>query len=170
MCGGRTFARSNATPTSLPRCCQARRCDLLNLADAVTPPEVFRFAAPCLNGDCVHSHAGLSLANLRRIASLPMRNPQNPGESRPPKVFAALAFFPGILHALTRLLEAPGVLAASSRQSKDRPRRHFLAGRPPWRARAFSASVRNSLRIGSVAWPAALSARACAFSAVRGAV
>ena len=28
--------------------------ELLNLADPVTPPEVFRFAAPCLNGNCVH--------------------------------------------------------------------------------------------------------------------
>jgi hypothetical protein len=43
--------------------------ELLNFASPVTPPEVFRFAAPCMNGGCAH-FKGNACSLVSRIVQL----------------------------------------------------------------------------------------------------
>jgi hypothetical protein len=44
---------------------------LLKLCDPVTPTEVFRFAAPCLGGGCVHFQGSKCLLAQRIVTMLP---------------------------------------------------------------------------------------------------
>jgi hypothetical protein len=45
--------------------------ELLALAKPVTPPEVFRFAAPCMNAGCVHFKANSCSLVSRVVENLP---------------------------------------------------------------------------------------------------
>jgi hypothetical protein len=45
--------------------------ELLALAKPATPPEVFRFAAPCMNGGCVHFKGNACSLASRVVKTLP---------------------------------------------------------------------------------------------------
>lgn len=52
--------------------------DVIALAEPVTPTEVFRFAAPCMNAGCVHFTAGVCRLASRIVQFLPEVGTQLP--------------------------------------------------------------------------------------------